>query len=151
MWHLYFSRCLTFLTHLTRNQENMRRPKKPLIIYDGQCSFCINAIKRIRKQAKEGQFDYIPNQDPDLYIAYPQLVKFLSHEGMRFINQKGKAFCGADSVYQIYRRLRWSQYIAWIYVVPGIHRICKIVYFIIAKNRYRLSRTVCDSDVCDAG
>ena len=89
----------------------MRRPKKPLIIYDGQCSFCINAIKRIRKQAKEGQFEYITNQDPDLYIAYPQLVKFLSHEGMRFINQKGKAFCGADSVYQIYRRLRWSQYI----------------------------------------
>ena len=129
----------------------MRRPETPLIIYDGQCNFCINAIRRIRKKAKEGQFNYIPNQDPNLYTAYPQLVKFLSHEGMRFINKKGKVFCGADSVYQIYRRLRWSRYIAWIYVVPGIHRICKIVYFIIAKNRYRLSRTVCDSDVCDAG
>ena len=135
---------------LKHNEENMRQPEKPLIVYDGQCNFCINAIQRIRSQAKAGQFNYIPNQDSDLYIAYPQLIEFRSHAGMRFIDQQGKAFCGADAVYQIYRRLRWSQYIAWIYVVPGIHRICKIFYLIIAKNRYRLSRAVCDSDVCDA-
>ena len=105
--------------------------------------------KQIRKKATEGQFHYVPKQDPDIYTAYPQLIEFLSHEGMRFINKNGRVFCGADSVYQIYRRLRWSRYIAWIYVVPGIHRICKIAYFIIAKNRYRLGQTKCDSDVCN--
>ena len=127
----------------------MQQPKIPLIIYDGECNFCINAIKKIRKKATEEQFNYVPKQDPDIYTAYPQLIEFLSHEGMRFINKNGRVFCGADSVYQIYRRLRWSRYIAWIYVVPGIHRICKIAYFIIAKNRYRLSQTKCESDVCN--
>ena len=127
---------------------NKTKPTKPVIIYDGECNFCLNGIRRIQNKDQAGQFTYTPKQTPDLYAHYPQLEAIESKEGMRFIDANGKIYCGADTIYQIYRRLGRYRYITWLYLVPVIRTLLKGAYLIIAKNRSRLSKLDCESETC---
>ena len=127
------------------------RPIRSLIIYDGDCSFCINGMSRIKKQDRNSCFDFLPQQTPNLSDDYPQLKVHADKEGMRFINRYGQVFCGSDAVFEIYRRVGWQRYLAWTYRVPVFHQLCKIGYWIVAKNRHRLNfgKSIdCQSDIC---
>ena len=128
--------------------DNMTKPNKPAIIYDGECNFCVSGIRRIQRKAGAEQFIYIPKQTPDLHTLYPQLEGVGAKAGMRFIAPDGRVYCGADAVYQIYRRLGKYRYMTWIYLVPVIRTLLKGVYLLISKNRSRLGRTNCDSGAC---
>ena len=128
--------------------DDIKKPTKPVIIYDGECNFCLNGIRRIQNKDEADQFTYTPKQTPDLYAHYPQLEALESKEGMRFIDASGKTYCGADTIYQIYKRLGKYRYITWLYLVPIIRTLMKGVYLIIAKNRSRLSKLDCESETC---
>ena len=127
------------------------RPIRPLVIYDGDCNFCINGTNQIKKQDRNGWFDFLPQQTPNLSDDYPQLKVYAHKEGMRFIDKHGHVFCGSDAVFEIYRRVGWQRYVSWIYRLPILHQLCKIGYWIVAKNRHRLNfgKSVdCQSDIC---
>lgn len=128
--------------------DNVTEPARPVIIYDGECNFCISGIRRIRDRDKTDQFLYTPKQTQDLHALYPQLLEIESNAGMRLIDHAGRVHCGADAVYQIYRRIGKFRYITWIYPVPVIKTLLKGIYLIISKNRSRLGRTKCESDRC---
>ena len=128
--------------------NNVTKPTQPVIIYDGECNFCLNGIRRIQNKDQANQFAYTPKQTPDLYAFYPQLEAIESKAGMRFIDSDGKVYCGADTIYQIYRRLGKYRYITWIYLVPVIRTLMKGAYLIVSKNRSRLGRSNCESETC---
>ena len=128
--------------------DNATKPTKPVIIYDGECNFCLSGIRRIQNKDQAGQFTYTPKQTPDLYVLYPQLEDIESKEGMRFIDSNGKVYRGADTIYQIYRRLGRYRYFTWLYLVPVIRTLLKGAYLIISKNRSRLSKLDCESETC---
>jgi len=119
--------------------KTLTQPDRPLIIYDGNCNFCINGMARIRKQDSDNQFDFYPQQTPNLYDQYPQLISYANRQGMRFINQYGQVFCGADAIFEIYRRIGWLRYVTWIYRLPLLHQLFQISYWMLAKNRHRLN------------
>ena len=128
--------------------DNVTEPAKPVIIYDGECNFCLSGIRRIHDRDQADQFLYTPRQTQDLLGLHPQLAEIESKAGMRLIDQSGKVHCGADAVYQIYRRIGKYRYITWIYLVPIIRTLLKGIYLIISKNRSRLGRTKCESERC---
>ncbi|MCZ6681256.1 MAG: DUF393 domain-containing protein [Candidatus Poribacteria bacterium] len=126
--------------------DNLTKPSKPVIIYDGECNFCINGIQRIQEKDHADQFIYTPRQTLDLHGMYPQLEAVESKAGMRFIDPNGKVSCGSDAIYQIYRRLGRYHYVTWVYLVPVIRTLLKGAYLIISKNRSRLGRANCESE-----
>ena len=130
------------------NTDNMKRPTQLVIIYDGECNFCVSGIQQIQRKDRADQFIYSPRQMPDLHSVYPQLVEIQSNAGMRFINPDGRVYCGADAVYQIYRRLGMYRYITWIYLLPVIRTLLKGAYLIISKNRSRLGSAKCETESC---
>ena len=71
--------------------DNATKPTKPVIIYDGECNFCLNGIRRIQNKDQADQFSYTPKQTPDLYSHYPQLEAIESKEGMRFVDASGRS------------------------------------------------------------
>ncbi|HIG17023.1 MAG TPA: DUF393 domain-containing protein, partial [Candidatus Handelsmanbacteria bacterium] len=89
----------------------------PAIIYDGECRFCLWSMGRIRKFARDGQFEYIPRQTPGLDDRFPVLSQSDFNTGLRLIHADGTVHVGADGVYEIYRRLSPFHLIAWIYRV----------------------------------
>ena len=130
--------------------SHITKPTRPVIIYDAECNFCVSGIRRIRDRDQADQFLYAPRQTQDLQGLYPQLVAIKSIAGMRLIDRSGRVHCGADAVYQIYRRIGKYRYITWIYIVPVIRTLLKGIYLIISKNRSRLGRTKCESGSCPA-
>ena len=128
--------------------DNVTEPTRPVIIYDGECNFCVSGIRRIRDRDQADQFLYTPRQTQDIQTLYPQLADIESKAGMRLIDQSGKVHCGADAVYQIYRRIGKYRYFTWIYLVPIIRTLLKGIYLIISKNRSRLGRAKCESESC---
>lgn len=120
---------------------------KDMIIFDGECNFCIGQIQKIKSRSKSDQFDYLPRKADNLLNMFPELVPFEMQDGLRFLNYQKKVFVGPDAVYQIYKRISPFNFIAWVYRLPIFNWFCKLIYKIIAKNRYKLAGK-CEKDIC---
>lgn len=121
--------------------------RKIAIVYDGECTFCIDQIERIKTMDRDECFEYIPRQVPDLDERFPVLKDMNFEEGMRLIDNEGRVHVGADAVYQIGKRLPGVKLVAWAYVLPGIKQIVRLGYKWVAANRKRLGRT-CENKAC---
>src|ERR1700688_608042 len=121
--------------------------QKPIVIYDGECRFCIDQVRRIKQMDMLHQLEYIPRQDPTADLRFPMLRTIDFDKGMRLLTADGNNYAGADAVYQIARRLPATRPIAWLYCIPGINQIAKLIYTWIARNRKRLGQT-CDDASC---
>ena len=106
-----------------------------------------NLAARIRKYDRHGRFEYLPRQTPGLTGRFPALDRAGFDTGMRLIAPDGQIYVGADAVYHIARRLRYSCLFAWLYRVPGIHLLARSVYAWVAANRQSLSAE-CDDGTC---
>lgn len=124
----------------------------PAIIYDGECRFCLWSVGRIRRLDRDGRFEYIPRQQPDLDARYPVLAASDFNTGLRLIHADGAVHVGADAVYQIYRRLPPWHLVAWVYRIPGLTQLFRIGYALVARNRHRFGRVrpglACDGQAC---
>lgn len=125
-------------------------PARPVIVYDGQCPFCLKQIERIKLRDAHGLFEYVPRQDPSLTDRFPPLAEQDFNTGMRLVQPDGRIHVGADAVYQIARQLPGWQSIAWLYRVPILHGLARLTYRWIAANRQRLGQT-CDNGMCQIG
>ena len=123
---------------------------RPVVVYDGECRFCIDQIERIRHLDRASRFEYVPRQQAGLVERFPVLAQSDFNTGMRLILTDGQVFVGADSLYQIARRLPAVSMIAWLYCLPGIKQAARLVYAWIAANRRRLGRS-CEAGACRPG
>lgn len=127
--------------------SNSTQPAKAVIIYDGDCPFCISQIKRIQNLDPNNLFEYMARQQAEAEERFPILKSVDFNQGMRLITSDGHTFSGADAVYQIARRLPLTRFIAWVYCIPGIKQIAQLIYAWIAFNRQRLGKT-CQDSLC---
>ena len=111
---------------------------KPVVIYDGQCKFCLGQIAKMKKCDRRCVFDYLPRQTENLLEQFPVLENEEFDTGLRLVTTENRVMVGADAVYEIYRRFKPYKYLTWIYKVPLLNGLFKKIYQWIAKNRYRL-------------
>ncbi len=121
---------------------------KSIIVYDSQCNFCISQINTIKKLVlNKDIFDYQPRNNADLELAIPKIKTFDFSKGILFINKDQEIYIGSDAIYHISNNLKVLHYFSFLYQIPFLKPIFKFLYFLIAKNRYFLSR-FCNSDNC---
>ncbi len=113
--------------------------RKSTLVYDGDCSFCRRWVARIARRDPGGTFEFVARQTDGLTKRFPKLAEGDFDTGMRLITPDGAIHVGADAAYQVARRLRTWQRIAWLYHVPGIHWLTRTVYAWVAANRQSLS------------
>ena len=122
--------------------------RKPVIVYDGECSFCRRQIERLRSRDHRALFEYAARQTPGLEDRFPALTDADFNTGMRLIELDERLYVGADALYEITRRLHPWKWIAWIYRIPGLKQLFRAIYAWIAANRNRLGGR-CENDACD--
>ena len=122
---------------------------KPVIVYDGSCNFCINQTNRIRKRDRLGVFEYLPRQDEGFEERFPQLLSEDFNSGLRLILHDGTILVGADAVHGICKNLKPWSWIAWMYLIPPVRILARLLYNLIARNRHRLSRQ-CVDETCES-
>ncbi|MEL6106919.1 MAG: DUF393 domain-containing protein [Planctomycetota bacterium] len=130
------------------------RPEADVVIYDGNCNFCIGQVKNLRRfDCCGGRLSYLSLHDPRVAERYSDL----SHEDlmaqMYVIDGSGKRYGGADAVRYLSRRLWMLWPAAPILHVPGTAGLWRWLYRQVAKRRYKLAGRknggqVCEGDTC---
>ncbi len=123
-------------------------PARSVVVYDGECPFCLKQVERMKRRDTAGAFEYAPRQSEGLEQRFPKLAEGDFNSGMRLVNRDGSIEVGADAVYQIARRLSGWKLVAWLYRVPVLKSIFRSGYGLVAKYRYKLAKR-CESGVCE--
>ena len=111
---------------------------RPVVVYDGECPFCLKQIERIQRRDRWARFEYTARQAPGLEARFPQLADQDFNSGMRLITPQGNIQVGADAVYHIALRLPVYRRLAWIYRIPVLHGLARLAYRWVAAHRQSL-------------
>ncbi len=111
---------------------------RPVVVYDGECPFCLKQIERIQRRDHWSRFEYAARQKPGLEERFPRLADEDFNSGMRLVTPEGVIQVGADAVYHIARRLPGWRRLAWIYRVPVLHGLARLAYRWVAAHRQSL-------------
>ncbi len=117
---------------------------RSVIVYDGSCAFCRQAISTIRLRDRDEQFVYLPRQTSGIEEQFPKLRIGNFDTGMRLFEPDGAMYIGADAIYRITLKLPYFRRLAWIYRIPLLRIVIRGVYSWIAANRLKLSRYCTD-------
>lgn len=101
----------------------------------------------MRRRDRGHCFEYVARQAPGILDRFPMLSEGDFQTGMRLVMPDRQVFVGADAVYQIAKRLRGWRLLAWLYRVPGLHRLSRAAYAWVASHRYALAGR-CDDGSC---
>ena len=108
-------------------------PKKPLLIWDGDCDFCRIWIERWRKMT-HGEIDYATSQE--VAARFPEISGEQFQKSVVFINQDGEVFIAAEAVYRSLQSRSSKRWMSWCYDrIPGFAAISEIAYRFIARHR----------------
>jgi predicted metal-dependent hydrolase/predicted DCC family thiol-disulfide oxidoreductase YuxK len=107
------------------------------IFYDGDCSFCVNSVRRFERMLKRSGF--VPVQFQNSWACVRLDLKPDSElTEMIVLTLDGQKFGGADGIAQIARRIWWAWPLFVISQIPGIYFIFRAIYRRVAANRHCL-------------
>jgi predicted DCC family thiol-disulfide oxidoreductase YuxK len=110
-------------------------PPKPLMIYDGECGFCVRWIRRWQRRTGV-TVDYLPAQDPRIRELFPEIAAEQYQQAVHLLAPDGSVYFGAEAVIRSLAfasrnvwLLRWyersrtfAQLLEWAYRFVARHR-----------------------------
>ena len=110
---------------------------KPILIYDGNCGFCLYWINVWKNRTKD-LVEYAPYQS--VADQFPQISLDQFERSVQLVKPDGKIAEGAKAVLQT---LAYNKNLVWVLRTyqsfPLFARIAEATYYFIAKNRGTLS------------
>jgi len=108
-------------------------PRRPLMIWDGECHFCKRWIERWG-EITAGEVDYVTSQESA--DRFPEIPVEQFKRAVAFIEPDGKTFFAAEAVYRSLRCRSSRKWLAWSYDhIPGFATISELAYKSIARHR----------------
>ena len=115
-------------------------PATPVLVYDGQCEFCICQVERWREQTGN-HIDYLPSDAPGISERFPEIPQSSFHESLQLIDTDGCVYAGAYGAVKV---LNISEKNSWLLELYEKSRMCSALmefgYRFVARNREFLSR-----------
>lgn len=106
---------------------------KPLLIYDGDCGFCIKWIEYWKSITKDA-VDYAPYQE--VHEEYPHIPVEKFRHSVQFIDLSGKVYEGAYAVFKTLAQTPGKSWMLKAYErIPGIQPVTEAIYRLVAKHR----------------
>jgi len=115
-------------------------PKKAVLIYDGECSVCRNAVEWIRTRAAPETFEYLSCHSEDLPRRFPHIEKSACLTAMHLVLQDGSVLAGEQAVPEILLRLRRFRWAAALIRLPFARSLSRVFYRRFAARRHDISR-----------
>ena len=126
---------------MSKNRDASRRvlnppSGRPLLVYDGDCTFCRRWVER-RGAAAKRHFDIESSQTAA--ARFPELAPADFEQSVQLIDIDGRVFSGAEAVLRV-RALAMSR--GWLLsayaYVPGFAPIAEAIYRAVARHRPQL-------------
>jgi predicted DCC family thiol-disulfide oxidoreductase YuxK len=122
---------------------------RPTVLYDGHCRFCTHQVRNLERLAGKGHFEKVSFQEPGVLEGFPGLTHEQCMRAMQLVLADGRVYTGMAAAARAVTLRGWTGSFAWLYYVPVLKQILDGIYWIIARNRYRLGgKQACDSDAC---
>lgn len=125
-------------------------PEADVVIYDGNCKFCIQQVSRLNAFNSGNRLAFISLHDPEVARRYPDLTHDMLMDQMYVVDQKGNRYGGANALRYLTRRLPWLWWAAPFVHVPFTLPVLQWGYKKVAERRYRLMGKVddCENGAC---
>ncbi len=147
---LLFIRPETLVQWIEARQARHAERGRGVLLYDGQCGFCLASVRRLRVLDIFGWVDPLDfHTQPDLPAIHPSLTWERCHSEMVLLEPNGRLSGGFEAFAKLSRRLPLLWALAPFTYVPGVHWLGARVYRWIAEHRYLLHRNpTCATNQC---
>ncbi|QDS97487.1 thiol-disulfide oxidoreductase DCC family protein [Adhaeretor mobilis] len=125
------------------------RPEADVVLYDGKCGICSAGVAKLPWWDCQRHLAYLSLHDSQVAERWPDIPLDRLLEEMCIIDQQGKRYWGAYAMRYLTRRLRRLWWAAPLLYFPGSMILWKPLYRWVARNRYRLSGTECETGACE--
>ena len=109
-------------------------PERPTLVYDGSCGLCTDAAGLVRRWDRGRRLDVVPFQD-DARVARFGIPVPAVAAALHLLLPDGRVYAGADAVPPLVRLLPGKRWLGWPWAVPGVARLARRVYAVIAARR----------------
>lgn len=111
------------------------RPRRPLVIFDGDCGICTASIPTARRLV---DLDAVPSQRADLGSL--GLTQTQVQQQVWVIDPVGRAYGGADGVSLLLTRGQRfaTRFTGHLLRLPLVRTLARGAYRLIARNRHRI-------------
>jgi predicted DCC family thiol-disulfide oxidoreductase YuxK len=119
-------------------QDTPLRPDRPVVVYDGNCTFCRRQLRRLERWTGE-TFERVPFQDAG--TRFDPIPQREFTRSVVLIQRDGRAYSGAEAVYRALAHNKGMTGWLWCYRhLPGFARISEWGYAFVARHRGRIGR-----------
>lgn len=120
----------------------MKKESEALIMYDGECPFCLRMVHGMRPIWEGRGFTFVPLQEERdrLLGLLPEGENLM--ESMRVLGADGLLRSGADAHLYLWGKVCWLWPLRLTAKLPGGRWLINFVYRWVSANRYRISRWI---------
>lgn len=128
-----------------------------LLLYDGECRFCIASSRRLAAMARPGAIERIDLHDHAALARHPYAPQNPDAGSIRLVYANGRVAAGAEAVaLALSTRPLWRT-ITWVYWLPGVRQLADALYGLVARHRFKIMGRVaeqgrsgggCESGAC---
>ena len=112
----------------------VRKPTKPLLVYDGDCGFCRAWIARC-SQTTGGRVEYAPYQEAA--SLFPDIPPEQFKGAVQLIELVGRRSQGAEAVFRTLAYAPRHGWPLWLYQkLPGFAGAAEVCYELVARHRH---------------
>ena len=126
------------------------RPAADVVIYDGQCRFCLANVAIFARLDRGGRLAFMSLHDGAVYERWPDLTHDQLMQEMVIVDQRERRHSGAAAIRYLSRRVPLMWPLAPFLHVPFSMPLWRWLYRQVAQRRYWIAgkRPVCDEDSC---
>ena len=112
-----------------------------VLIYDGNCPICLTSIRFIRRNSVMPELEFLPFQTAECTQRFPDLSLETLNRSLTFVTETRDITTEGWAIRHILVDVvDTPTWILSLFNVPGAINLVSILYKIIARNRYNLSR-----------
>ena len=107
--------------------------KSPVLVYDGDCSICIEWVNNWHKYTAD-TVEYLPYQQ--VASDYPDISLDSFKQSIQFIEPDGTVTSGAEACFRLLKQGTGYRLFYWLYQhLPGFSNLCEIGYTFFSQHR----------------
>lgn len=118
-------------------------PARCTLLFDGRCGMCSAWRAWIARHDRGGRIALLPYQDPAARDLVPDLPPERFAGEMQLILPDGRVVGGATAIAESLRVLPGYRWLGALLRLPPILWMARRLYAVIARNRRRISRSLC--------
>ena len=108
------------------------------LLYDGNCPLCTASAGRLVRLARPGAIEALDLHAPGVLARFPAVSHDAAMRAIHLIVPDGRVDVGAGALARTLATRGGLRRLAVVYYLPPIRQVCDGVYWLIARNRYRL-------------